>query len=357
MFALLFPLLAKPSPAKAADGFNADGFKIEIFPIEALKSSSVKPIDLQKESLRLLKKYILAVSYKEDLYPTSMCRRSTAAEGTSDSGCSQNYDREVMVNITDSNDMNDWGIGISELPCVDACGDVVIKRNFIILPPEGYKSYNNPPLIIYYDDGPIGFHTQKQNSLQESGVIITGQSPYYTFSDIASDFKTYYYIKFQPPILVRNEDATFVLNHNRLVFSGPDGVKHTTTLPSINIKISKTDLPAPRPLQNVSDVFPASPPGASNSGSGTGSTIGGSSSNPSGSTTAATKTGNDIFSQLTNILQQLIIAAAFLMFILAIFTYVGSGGDSKKVGKAKEYLVSAITALVALVLAQWFLRF
>jgi len=58
---------------------------------------------------------------------------------------------------------------------------------------------------------------------------------------------------------------------------------------------------------------------------------------------------------LTVIFRSLIEAAAFLMFALAIFTYMSSGGDSKKITKAKEFLLSAITALLALVLVDIFL--
>ena len=58
--------------------------------------------------------------------------------------------------------------------------------------------------------------------------------------------------------------------------------------------------------------------------------------------------------ELETWLERLIIAASFLMFVLAIFTYISSGGDSKKVGKAKEYLLSAVTALIALVLVKMF---
>lgn len=65
----------------------------------------------------------------------------------------------------------------------------------------------------------------------------------------------------------------------------------------------------------------------------------------------------DVVGQLIAILQQLIVGAIFFTFILSIFTYIGSGGDSKKVGKAKEYLASAITGLVALLLARWFFKF
>lgn len=43
------------------------------------------------------------------------------------------------------------------------------------------------------------------------------------------------------------------------------------------------------------------------------------------------------------------------MFLLAIFYYVVSGGESKKVSKAKEFLLSAVTALVALILVKMFL--
>jgi len=64
----------------------------------------------------------------------------------------------------------------------------------------------------------------------------------------------------------------------------------------------------------------------------------------------------DILHTLEGLLQNLIIAAAFLMLILAIFTYTYSGGEVKKVGKAKEYLVSAVTALIALVLVKMFLH-
>ena len=59
---------------------------------------------------------------------------------------------------------------------------------------------------------------------------------------------------------------------------------------------------------------------------------------------------------LENWLQGLIVAAAFLTFLLAILTYIGSAGDPTKVKKSKEYLVSAITALVALALVRIFLK-
>jgi hypothetical protein len=63
-----------------------------------------------------------------------------------------------------------------------------------------------------------------------------------------------------------------------------------------------------------------------------------------------------IINSIANSIQNLIISAAFLMFLIAIFYYVSSGGDSKKVGKAKEYLASAVTALVALVLVKMFIK-
>lgn len=59
---------------------------------------------------------------------------------------------------------------------------------------------------------------------------------------------------------------------------------------------------------------------------------------------------------LENVLQDLIIAAAGFMFGFAIFEYIGAGGDSKKIGNAKGYLMSAVTALIALVLVKMFLK-
>jgi cysteine-rich repeat protein len=92
------------------------------------------------------------------------------------------------------------------------------------------------------------------------------------------------------------------------------------------------------------------------SGDGCSSTCKTEATAPNNNNSSSTGATGDIVTQITAILQQLIIGAAFLMFVLSIFTYVSSGGDSKKVGKAKEYLLSAVTALVALLLARWFLR-
>lgn len=71
---------------------------------------------------------------------------------------------------------------------------------------------------------------------------------------------------------------------------------------------------------------------------------------------AATK-GPDFGSFLTTMMAYLkgaIILAAAFTFAMGAFLYTTSGGDQKKLGKAKEYFYSAATALAALVIAQVF---
>lgn len=75
----------------------------------------------------------------------------------------------------------------------------------------------------------------------------------------------------------------------------------------------------------------------------------------SGNLSTTTPSGLNLMHELITRLKQLIVLAAFLMFLLSIFYYTTSGGDAKKIGKAKEFLASAITALIALALVQIFI--
>lgn len=73
-------------------------------------------------------------------------------------------------------------------------------------------------------------------------------------------------------------------------------------------------------------------------------------------TTSTTSSSKVTLESLEKVLEGLIIAAAGFMFGFAIFEYIGAGGDSKKIGNAKGYLMSAVTALIALVLVRMFLK-
>ena len=53
-------------------------------------------------------------------------------------------------------------------------------------------------------------------------------------------------------------------------------------------------------------------------------------------------------------LSRFTLLASFLMIVLAIYVYMTSSGDTKKIGKAREYLTSAIIGMVAVAFAYTF---
>ena len=70
--------------------------------------------------------------------------------------------------------------------------------------------------------------------------------------------------------------------------------------------------------------------------------------------TLAATSFQDFLGTMTLYLKGAIVLAAAFSSALGAFFYTTSGGDPKKIGKAKEYFYSAITALIALVIAQLF---
>jgi hypothetical protein len=65
----------------------------------------------------------------------------------------------------------------------------------------------------------------------------------------------------------------------------------------------------------------------------------------------------DIAKKVTNIFSIIVGAASVIMIIYGGFRYITSGGDSGKVGNAKNTLIYAIVGLVIVALAQIIVRF
>jgi len=65
----------------------------------------------------------------------------------------------------------------------------------------------------------------------------------------------------------------------------------------------------------------------------------------------------DIAQKVTNIFSIIVGAASIIMIIYGGFRYITSGGDSGKVGNAKNTLIYAIIGLVIVALAQLIVRF
>jgi len=77
--------------------------------------------------------------------------------------------------------------------------------------------------------------------------------------------------------------------------------------------------------------------------------------NPSDPTSVTTKYSSwqDYISDIYRLALYLGATLAFIMIIYAAFEYIGSGGDSTKINKAKEYLVGALIGLAMLYLINY----
>ncbi|MFA5024769.1 MAG: hypothetical protein WC523_07530 [Patescibacteria group bacterium] len=77
--------------------------------------------------------------------------------------------------------------------------------------------------------------------------------------------------------------------------------------------------------------------------------------NPSDPTTVTTKYSSwqDYISDIYRLALYLGATLAFIMIIYAAFEYIGSGGDSAKINKAKEYLIGALIGLAMLYLINY----
>lgn len=75
---------------------------------------------------------------------------------------------------------------------------------------------------------------------------------------------------------------------------------------------------------------------------------------PNAQTPEQTITFTDFLKQFYLYLSRFTMLASFLMVVLAIYVYMTSNGEPKKIGKAKEYLYSAIIGLVAVAFAYTF---
>ncbi len=64
-----------------------------------------------------------------------------------------------------------------------------------------------------------------------------------------------------------------------------------------------------------------------------------------------------IAQKITNVFSIIVGAAAIIMIIYGGFRYITSGGDSGKVGNAKNTLIYAIVGLIIVALAQLIVRF
>jgi len=74
----------------------------------------------------------------------------------------------------------------------------------------------------------------------------------------------------------------------------------------------------------------------------------------SGQEAAKSVTLSDFLRTFYIYLSRFTLLASFLMIVLAIYVYMTSNGDTKKIGKAKEYLTSAIIGMVAVAFAYTF---
>ncbi len=82
--------------------------------------------------------------------------------------------------------------------------------------------------------------------------------------------------------------------------------------------------------------------------------------NPTGNCSNVTNSGqnlNTLLVQIVNIISVVVGVVAVIMIIFGGFRYITSGGDSGKVGNAKNTILYAIIGLVIVALAQFIVRF
>lgn len=78
---------------------------------------------------------------------------------------------------------------------------------------------------------------------------------------------------------------------------------------------------------------------------------------PQGGNTGGTQKINDIITNVVNIFSAVVGVVSVIMIIFGGFKYISSGGDSGKVGEAKNTIVYAIIGLVVVALAQFIVQF
>lgn len=66
---------------------------------------------------------------------------------------------------------------------------------------------------------------------------------------------------------------------------------------------------------------------------------------------------NDLIGKIVNILTVIVGIVAVIMIIVGGFKYITSGGDSNKVGSAKNTILYAVIGLVIVALAQFLVKF
>ncbi|HEY5442182.1 MAG TPA: pilin [Candidatus Saccharimonadales bacterium] len=80
-------------------------------------------------------------------------------------------------------------------------------------------------------------------------------------------------------------------------------------------------------------------------------------SETTGSTSCDDRGVNSVLSVIVNILSMLVGAAAVIVIIISGFKYITSGGDSSKVGNAKNTLIYALVGVAIAALAQVLVHF
>lgn len=76
-----------------------------------------------------------------------------------------------------------------------------------------------------------------------------------------------------------------------------------------------------------------------------------------GSTTANVSSLNGIIKTIVNVFSIIVGVIAVIMIIVGGFKYITSGGDSGKVGSAKNTIIFAIVGLIIVALAQFIVHF
>lgn len=258
-FALLFPLLAKPLPAEAADG----SFRVEWYGAD----NPTTPIDTSKEPLKLFQHYTVILSYtKPGPLPASVCP-APVKNAYPNSDCPNlapnfdwfefNADKNIQMTI---------GMGSCGSSSVCNLNPMVIgqywerRAEIVFLTEEGVQYYD-PDIAIYSTykkdaNGNTSYHAGKSSDRQDNSVRgIWFQSPYFNLADIL-----HLYVDgglYIQPVFVKNEDQTRDTTGGTLTFR--DTV-HNRLLKTISIsfppvKLAKTTPPPGKTILNFSDSF------------------------------------------------------------------------------------------------------